>query len=279
MNSFLNQLPVFEANQVLTSSQLNSMVDYLDQQNRITRVNLIGTGIACGLEVRKNATDTELTITKGMGITSNGYLISLGEDRPATKYRTYFLPQGTRYIPFENNSGVVDVTLYELLTEDVTIFPSDTPVTLDSTFLSNKVVLLFLEVVDVDLQSCLGKACDEHGKQRSFNLRKLLISKTDMNKINGRIHTQTVPYEEKFGLSSGTNLPLLPELFMRKPVFVFGADPNDPLICYTDFSNGFVNSLNSPVKPTSLSISPDPELQDLSLYPPKIFEVIEATYT
>ena len=42
--------PVFEANQVLTNAHLNDLFEYLDEQTRLTRANLIGIGIACGLE-------------------------------------------------------------------------------------------------------------------------------------------------------------------------------------------------------------------------------------
>ena len=34
----------------------------------------------------------------------------------------------------------------------------------------DRVLVLFLETVDVDLNSCLGKACDENGLERVFNL-------------------------------------------------------------------------------------------------------------
>ena len=43
--------PVFEANQVLTNAHLNDLFEYLDEQTRLTRANLIGIGIVCGLEV------------------------------------------------------------------------------------------------------------------------------------------------------------------------------------------------------------------------------------
>ena len=43
--------PVFEANQVLTNAHLNDLFEYLDEQTRLTRANLIGIGIVCGLEM------------------------------------------------------------------------------------------------------------------------------------------------------------------------------------------------------------------------------------
>ena len=47
--------PIFEANQVLTNTHLNDVFDYLDEQQRLTRTNLIGIGIVCGLEISLSA--------------------------------------------------------------------------------------------------------------------------------------------------------------------------------------------------------------------------------
>ena len=66
--------PVFEANQVLTNAHLNDLFEYLDEQTRLTRSNLIGIGIACGLEVTFEAPGT-VHLSKGCGVTSQGYLI------------------------------------------------------------------------------------------------------------------------------------------------------------------------------------------------------------
>ena len=52
MELMLDHFPVFEANQVLTSGHLNDVFDYLDEQTRLTRSNLIGIGIVCGLEIK-----------------------------------------------------------------------------------------------------------------------------------------------------------------------------------------------------------------------------------
>ena len=40
--------PVFESGQVLTSRHLNDLVEYLDEQDRLTRNKLVGIGIVCG---------------------------------------------------------------------------------------------------------------------------------------------------------------------------------------------------------------------------------------
>ena len=69
--------PVFETNQILTSTQLNKLGSFLDEQNRTTRTDLTGTGIICGLEYEKSGSN--IIIYSGYGISSEGYLISLSK--------------------------------------------------------------------------------------------------------------------------------------------------------------------------------------------------------
>src|ERR1700733_3081804 len=68
-----NEYIVFEADQVLTNDHLNETFSYLDQQNRWTRNKLIGIGIVCGFNIVHRTGVIE--ITKGCGVTSQGYLI------------------------------------------------------------------------------------------------------------------------------------------------------------------------------------------------------------
>lgn len=206
MSDIINTYPVFESNQVLTSKQLNNLVNYLDQQNRLTRARLIGMGVVCGLEVSYDAGSKKLVISKGTGITSEGYLITLGECI-TVKYRPYTLPPGTIYEPFVDSANKQDVKLFELLTESADAGPDDKLLD-DAAFLTDKVVLLFIESFDKDLKSCLGKSCDELGKERILTIRKLLISKTDLQKVWNRTNTGKLDavFPEKFGLPV-INLP------------------------------------------------------------------------
>jgi hypothetical protein len=208
MGTILNTYPVFESNQVLTSSQLNQMVNYLDQQNRLTRAKLIGMGIVCGLELSYNPSTSTLTISKGTGITSEGYLINLG-DCPTVKYRPYKLPENIIYGPFVNPvSQKMDIALHELITEDAEPGTEDKTLDTPVDFLDDKVVILFIETFDKDLKSCLGKSCDELGKDRILTVRKLLINKTDLNKVWSRTNTGKLDavFADKFELPE-LNLP------------------------------------------------------------------------
>ena len=69
--------PEFVADQILTAHDLNESFNYLDEQERLTRIKLLGMGIVCGLQIKTNTAGTEITISKGVGVTSYGYLISM----------------------------------------------------------------------------------------------------------------------------------------------------------------------------------------------------------
>lgn len=234
--------PIFADNQVLTSSQLNELRNFLDEENRLTRVNLIGMGVGAGLDVSANLRGPALvSISCGTGVTSEGYLITLG-DCTTDRYRPYTLPVGTIYAPFMDNASTQDVALYEMLT---TTSPSDPmEVMYDPTFLSDKVVLLFIEFADIEFDSCLGRKCDENGLERSVTLRKLLVSKLDYdNKILPRTYG-TLPdplFEAKYSLS---------DIFMRRVLF----DPaQPPSQTYMDFSAAYANAFRTDIFPNLIA--------------------------
>ena len=71
--------PEFVADQLLTAEHLNQLFGYLDDQGRMTRTNLIGVGIVCGLQIITGENGSTITITEGCGVTSEGYLVSFPE--------------------------------------------------------------------------------------------------------------------------------------------------------------------------------------------------------
>jgi hypothetical protein len=67
--------PDFQPDQILSADHLNHSFAYNEQQERLTRTNLLGIGIACGLKVSKSGDGKTVYISKGTGVTSQGYLI------------------------------------------------------------------------------------------------------------------------------------------------------------------------------------------------------------
>ncbi|MGL5892563.1 MAG: hypothetical protein ACRC3B_21910 [Bacteroidia bacterium] len=257
-NNLISRYPVFENNQVLTSSQLNLLAGYLDEQTRITRTRLIGVGIVCGLEqsVTVNGTDATIHITEGKGVTSEGFLISIAT-QAYTRYKPYQLPSGVSYSPFMDQLSQVD--LYELYPAVTTPAVSGTS-TLTPSFINGngpgteKVVLLFLECTDIDLRSCLGRACDDLGMDRVFNLRALVAEASDVaNFIQRQMLADNVTFPARFQM---------PDVRIRRPLFTqTGAESYD----YFRFSENYINALRPVYDTTNLA--------------PSIFDLISSSYT
>lgn len=205
MSQIISTYPIFEGSQVLTSTQLNQLSAYLDQQGRLTRSKLIGIGIVCGMQVQPFPQG--LQITKGLGITSEGFLIQSGNFN-ATHYRPYTLPEGVEYKPFKDVDH--EVSLFELLTE----VPKDSTgvkkLNNPANFLNNKYVLIFLEIFDKDLKSCLGNACDDRGQDRLLTLRRLVVSEPDLDKILTKSSNVRAPFPAALDLK---------EFYAKKPFF------------------------------------------------------------
>ncbi len=187
-----NSYPIFESGQVLTSKHLNDLASYLAEQDRLTRSKLIGIGVVCGLEVDYPSAGNRLRISAGVALTSAGQLI-VAEESLHRQYRPYTLPtaefeevpedlapQDQAQYPFFLSGNGQQIPLWELLAEGYQTTPGEPdPIPLDQQFLTDKVVLLFLECLQSSLKSCELNDCSDKGAQLNFTLRKLLVRKTD----------------------------------------------------------------------------------------------------
>jgi hypothetical protein len=174
--------PVFEANQVLTNAHLNDLFEYLDEQTRLTRSNLIGIGIACGLEVTFEAPGT-VHLSKGCGVTSQGYLIVEPTDLDLAFVRSYTLPIEYGYPPFvePGTNPAEQFDLWELFLDDDE--PGAQPLATSGLVLEDKAVLLFLELRKDGLRNCSPNNCDDRGAEVTATVRRLLIDVTDLDKV------------------------------------------------------------------------------------------------
>jgi hypothetical protein len=172
--------PKFVADQVLTSDNLNDLFGYLDEQGRMTRTNLSGIGIVCGLEVKTAADGSSITITKGVGVTSSGYLVSVPEitytkrttdifDAVKCEYYSKFVNIGAKTQKFD---------LWELKQEAESA--GTTPLT--NAFLGpgDKIVLIFVELLEENNKNCDPNSCDDKGVNVTVNFRPLLVEKANV---------------------------------------------------------------------------------------------------
>ena len=187
MKAFNNsKYPVFEADQVLSQKHLNSVVSYLEEQDRLSRTGLLGMGIVCGLEI-SHPQPNQIKIGCGTAVTSLGYEINweeklftfyhnlelsanfLGANYSKEPFLEPMLKYGSKYLPFKNAIELLEPTTTELVK---TAIPNG--------FFNDKVVLLILETALIDEKNCVNTNCDDKGKRLEFTVRPLVINNSDI---------------------------------------------------------------------------------------------------
>ncbi|MBK8553381.1 MAG: hypothetical protein IPL53_20885 [Ignavibacteria bacterium] len=205
--SIQNTFPVFEPDQVLTNNHLNDMLNYLEQQERLTRCKLLGSGIVCGLEITfQEGPDNEdsIEISKGCGLTSQGYIITMCD----SIYKRY-IPYSRKNFPEHlklllqcgQESGESKINFYgegsdnsvlELITEKVfdeldndekkkvKLLNQNKKIKMDS-----YAVVLFLEAEELDLKNCDTNDCNDKGSRMEFEVKALLVDKALLREKRG----------------------------------------------------------------------------------------------
>lgn len=190
--------PVYAADQVLTSDDLNASFEYLDQQDQWSRIYLLGMGICCGFELSVDLTNFVINVSGGSGITSLGYLV-FGAPIPLTYYQAYTVPTSVntadQYAPFQSTNTT---TLFQLQSAAYVSNLSATDQakwTLLSAggtlFLTGKRVVVYLELSEDQGQSCLTGNCDGPGATMNATLRYLLVT-DPMSSSNANINIGSI---------------------------------------------------------------------------------------
>jgi hypothetical protein len=189
--------PKFVPDQVLTSGDLNSLFSYLDEQGRLTRTRLIGIGIVCGLQVKFTADPASVTITKGCGVTSKGYLVVFDEDKVYTHYKDYDKTKPEVYDKFENVDPLDQLCIVEDDDEEDDEDEDRKPLTPE--YLNNKVVLIFVELPEKHNKNCDPNSCDDKGNHIHVRFIPMLVDKDDA--------TQFLPVIGEEGEATALSLP------------------------------------------------------------------------
>lgn len=173
-----NEYTVFEKDQILTEDQLNSVTNYLDDQDRLSRVHLCGIGIACGLRVTQSGSTVQLS--PGVGITSDGDLISFSQAITFNRFKAYDT-EAPRYEPFYSDSNSM-LPLYELVESGATD-PAARPLSSlqasTGSALGTMTGLLLVESYVKDYDLCSGTDCDNRGQQYVSRTKLLLVSRAN----------------------------------------------------------------------------------------------------
>lgn len=185
LNQLVEEFHYFEDNQVLTASHLNTVVDFLDRRDRMTRTKLIGTGIVCGLEVSFNNSNKTITISKGTAITSDGDLLHVDQDTIYSHVKL-FDDQKAQYEYFQNGSQ--PIPLFQLFTADS---PEENKNSLRGVNnpiqrMNEMALVLYLNSYLEAPEDCTEVDCENHGMRQVAKLTPLLIAKSDLDNINNK---------------------------------------------------------------------------------------------
>ncbi len=232
LNTITTQYHSYAKEQVLTHYQLNETIDFFEDQDRLSRVFLLGTGIACGFKVSLNAAKDAIVITQGNGITTDGDLIKLVKDSDNTEEKTRtkqklssidfseityksftpFTDSFAKYLPFRNNDAILPIL--EILPEKI----DGTPSLESNQFLLNQitdiekfVVVLYLESYRKEPSTCSGIDCDNQGNEEVNHLRVLLLRQSDVDDFVNRTDSIWKEFNE-----DDADLNKLPEIRLRR---------------------------------------------------------------
>jgi len=183
-----NIYPVFEADQVLSQKELNNLASHLAEQDQITRKNLTGLGIVCGLEL-SFPTQTTLKIACGTAVTSLGFQINWKEET-LSYYHDYELSEQflmPDYIKEPHLDPIFKhANQYLPIKNCIELLPSDSNASdkkpIPNGFFAGKVFVLLLEVTLIDQKNCVTTNCDDKGKRIEFNVRPVLVPVNELNK-------------------------------------------------------------------------------------------------
>lgn len=173
---------IFEPDQVLTDDQLNQLATYLDDQERLTRVALLGVGIVCGL--RAAVTEAGVQLTSGVAVTTDGDLIRVPAPLTYTRFRKYD-QNAPRYDPFYNGNNMI--TVWELTGDDIAAASplANFPQQANNKQIVNMTALLVMESYAKDGDLCTGGDCDNKGKDAISNVKLLLLDPNDAAALGG----------------------------------------------------------------------------------------------
>lgn len=235
--------PVFEPDQVLTDTNLNNLFAYLDQQDHLTRNKLIGIGIVCGLHTSWSG--STITITRGVGITSLGYLLHF-DGGVYSHFRPYTLPDFPETIDPAVHALYNSWPMQLLIPATQPKEANDKQLPANTDLLKTHAVVLLLEPWLSDLKNCTTDDCNDKGKQVDITVRPVLVPRNVLQqyKYFGR-------QQQKFNFPAvhlqRWNVPARQIQHPANVVQAFDAVLNSRLIRELDAACRFVYDVFSPL--------------------------------
>ncbi|PKV49120.1 hypothetical protein ATE84_1137 [Aquimarina sp. MAR_2010_214] len=200
LEEITTQYRSFVDDQVLTAEQLNTIIDYFEDQNRLTRICLSGVGVVCGLEVNY-VENSSITVSNGCGVTTDGDLIKY-----VAQTYTHFRSFEDRDAEYTKFTGIDDIR--ELLTTEESETAEGAALLDTIEDLEDKVVVLYLENYSKEETPCTSTDCDTQGEEQVAKIRILLLSKTNVETISNK--TNDPIFDKHNNTKKFINLPELP---------------------------------------------------------------------
>ena len=188
LSDIATEYTVFETDQVLTATQLNSISHYLDDQSRLSRIKLIGAGLVCGLQLKFNK--QQIVIGQGVAISSDGDLMRLAEDTRYSQFKVYDSSQPV-YPRLYRDANTL-LTVYELVekgADDAQAKPLSGFEAATGRAFSDWVVVLLMESYIKDNDLCSSTGCDNLGRVYVAHIKPLLILQDDIAALKPNIKT------------------------------------------------------------------------------------------
>lgn len=229
---------VFERDQVLTHGQLNELSLYLNQQERLTRTNLVGVGVISGLDLMVE--EGAVSVGPGLGITTDGDLVIRPEAVRYTHSKPYDDKQ-PQYAPFFPDGKTINKMVE--LTDDKDPLGSPLPAPLAK---QDWVVVLLVETTELDPDLCIGENCDNLGRKAITKIRLLLTLTDDAKALRASFQ----PVSER--------ARSLPDMLATRPQ-LNNSMVNTALFMsrYRDACNEVLNALNEALKQFGRDFAPE----------------------
>lgn len=194
LKSLINEYPVYVPDQFLSSENLNTSFNYLEEQERITRYGIVGQGIIKDLTYTTTKTlsnVTTISIASGHGSSADGYFLYVPETANNGQTIDYKSLKDVTIKIKLNNPGAAEksVAAKQLLTAAQAAsdeFKKDAvALKIDEAELKTKYVLvLYADLKDEQSANCLPGTCDINGKNRIVRTFPMLIERTQFAAIN-----------------------------------------------------------------------------------------------
>jgi hypothetical protein len=189
LTEITTQYHTFVDNQVLTKDQLNGFISYFEDQDRLSRVFLHGVGIVCGFNLKFNAAGKSVTITQGVGVTTDGDLLTLQQNIPLSRNKSIALGEikfthAKKFedkfadYPFFKRTQITGEQIKLIPFEMWELLPVKEENAVETSSVSNvekKVVVLYLESYPKPADLCTAIDCDSQGIEQVTRLRVLLV--------------------------------------------------------------------------------------------------------